>query len=76
MTAQSVKNRILELCSHFTFEYNGKECGIDPISSNSFDMWCGDDFKTVTNIDEVMNIPLFDNKSLKDIINKIEVISF
>ena len=40
--SDKIKNRINEICSHFTFEYNGKPCGIDPYSKNDFDMWCGE----------------------------------
>ena len=35
-------------------------------------LWCGDDFVTVGSIEEVMNIKLFDNKSLTDIVDNIE----
>ena len=27
------------LISHITFEYNGKDCGVDPFNNNDFDVW-------------------------------------
>lgn len=74
MTADRIKNRISQCCSHFTFEYNGKECGIDPFNEYDFDMWCGDNVKSVSNIDEVMNSLFFDGKSLNQISKDIKII--
>lgn len=76
MKAEKIKNRISEICSHFTFIYQGKDCGVDPFSHNHFDMWFGDTDKTVNNIDDVMNSPFFDGKSLSEICEDIEVIDF
>lgn len=73
MMAEKIKNRLKELCSHMTFEYNGKDCGVDPISHAEFVMWCGDKDTTVKSIDEVMAKPFFDGKSLSEI---AEVITF
>ncbi len=74
MTATEIKNRINALCSHFTFEYNGKACGIDPISHTRFEMWCGDDTFIAKSIDEVMDTSIFDGKALKDIPQNITLI--
>lgn len=71
MTAVQIKNRINELCSVVTFDYNGKSCGIDPLSNDNFDMWYGDKAKTVVSIDDVMNDKFFDGKSLTEIADKI-----
>lgn len=71
MTAVQIKNRINELCSVVTFDYNGKSCGIDPLSNDNFDMWYGDKAKTAVSIDDVMNDRFFDGKSLTEIADKI-----
>lgn len=55
-----------------TFIYNGKDCGIDPMSITEFDMWYGEDFITVNSIDKVMNTALFDGKTLLDIVDDVE----
>ncbi|MCD8055316.1 MAG: hypothetical protein LUE25_01145 [Clostridiales bacterium] len=76
MTAEMIKNRISEICSHFLFTYNGKNCGVDPFSQNDFDMWYGDDYHHADSIENVMNVPLFDGKTLTDIANKIEITEY
>lgn len=76
MTADKIKKRISEICSHFTFLYNGKSCGVDPLSPDSFDMWCDDMDINVNNIDDVMDSAFFDGKSLSEIAGKIEIIDF
>lgn len=72
MRVTEIRNHIESLCSHLTFEYNGKNCGVDPLSHNQIDMWCGDDAMTATSIDEVMESPFFNGQSLRNIANKIE----
>lgn len=77
MTVEKVKNRILEFCSHFTFEYDDKICGIDPYNFNEFDMWYGENVThTASSIDEVMNKPFFDGKSLTQIADEIKIIDW
>ena len=72
MKINEIRDRIAEIVTQITFTYNGKNCGVDPMSSTEFEMWCGDDFVTVGSIEEVMNTKLFDNKSLTDIVDNIE----
>lgn len=76
MTAERIKSRINELCTHMTFEYNGKNCGVDPISHSHFEMWCGENSEVVHSINDVMNICLFDGKSLNTIAGDIKIIDF
>jgi len=73
MTSDDIKKRLSEMVSHFTFEYDGVSCGVDPISMTNFEIWCGDEFTKVDNIDKVMNIPYFKGKSLKDIAQYITI---
>lgn len=77
ITTADIKKRIEEMCTHFTFEYNGKRCGIDPVyipkTGDTFEMWCGDEEYTAYSIDDVMNKPFFDGKPLKGIVDEIEI---
>ena len=72
MKINELKDRIAEIVTQITFTYNDKNCGVDPMSSTEFDMWCGDEFVTVGSIEEVMNTKLFDDKSLADIVDDID----
>lgn len=76
MNAKIIKSRLEEMCSHFTFKYNGTECGVDPLSANQYDVWCGENFKTFTSVDEVMNTPFFCGKALKNITSDIDIIDY
>lgn len=72
MKINEIIDRIAEIVTQITFIYNGKSCGVDPMSSTEFDMWYGDDIITVSSIEEVMNTKLFDDKSLSDIVEDVE----
>ena len=74
MTADKIRARLSEMVSHFTFDYQGVECGIDPISKAHFDVWCGNDFTSFDSLDKVMNEPYFSGQSLKDIAEDIRII--
>lgn len=67
MTSDILKNLIRTHWSHILFEYNGKECGVDPFSTTKYDVWCGDELRQVESVDEVMALTIFDGKSLNDI---------
>ena len=76
MTILELKNYLTNLIGHVTFEYNGYSCGIDPLSLNKFDIWYGNDAVTVNSIEKVMNEPLFNGKSMKDIWDDITNVDF
>lgn len=71
MKALDLKQRIESLCTHVTFEFNGKSCGIDPFSQDDFEMWCGDMVMIAKSIDEVMSVPFFDGSALTDIVDDV-----
>ncbi|MEY8428821.1 hypothetical protein AALA00_14160 [Lachnospiraceae bacterium 46-15] len=73
MKALDIKKYLDEVFSHFLFEYNGENCGVDPISRTHFDMWYGDKEMTAESIDEVMEVPFFDGLSLTEIAKNIEM---
>ncbi len=75
-TATEIHNRLLEFATAFTFDYKNKHGGVDPFNDTEFDMWYGDTLITVCSIDEVMNTPIFDGKSLTDIVDEIDIDSF
>ncbi len=76
MTDERIKARISEICSHFLFSYKGKDCGVDPFSETNFDMWCGEEYLKAKSIEAVMNTPLFDGKTLSEIANDIDIVSW
>lgn len=76
MSADKLKQIVLDVFSHVTFEYNGQNCGIDPFSLTEFDIWYGDKVETVNSIDRVMDTPIFDGKSLSEIIGDITELDY
>lgn len=72
MSKLEIKKNIESLCSHVTFEWNGKECGVDPLSTTEFEMWCGENMMIATDIEEVMSTRFFDGFSLEQIADKIK----
>ena len=57
--------------THLTFAYNGKPCGVDPLSRDHFEMWYGDSYTVARSLDEVLSIPLFGRKALAEIASHI-----
>ena len=43
MSANELRDFIASLCSHVTFDFHGKSCGVDPLALDQIDLWCGDD---------------------------------
>ena len=72
MTTKDLRSRLNSICTHVLFDYNGKECGVDPFNAKHFDMWCGNDAMEAHSIDEVMQTPFFDGKALEDIVDQLE----
>lgn len=71
MNIAEVKAYLSALTSHVTFEYNGFNCGIDPLGRNKFDMWYGKNYTMAFSIEDVMSKKFFDGKSLEEIWNDI-----
>lgn len=74
MKAVDIKNKILSLTNHFEFQYRGEDCLIDPYSAHDIYLGYKDIDKTYTDIDDLMNDPVFDGKSLNEIVGQIELI--
>ncbi len=71
MTVTQLKNELKDLAHYAIFEYKGKRCGVDPVSQKHFDMWYGENDYPAKSIDEVMEYPLFDGKTLSEIFDDI-----
>lgn len=71
MNVIELRKRIDSLCTHITFEFQGKDCGVDPFSHDNFEMWYGNKVMTAKSIDEVMTTPFFDGHPLKDIMDEM-----
>ena len=60
------------MCTHILFEYNDKNCGLDPLARDEIDMWYGECCYTAKSFDEAMDYPLFDGKSLNQIADEVK----
>lgn len=76
MKLSEIKHYITDLIGHVTFEYNGYNCGIDPFSHDSYDIWYGEESANVDSIDKVMNLKFFNGKSLSDIWDDVTEVCF
>ena len=72
MKAAELQSRIESLFSHILFRYQGRDCGIDPTSRTSIDVWYGEETRNFTSVEEVMRTPFFDGKALQDICDGID----
>ncbi len=81
MNAEKIKARINEMCTLFGFEYNGKEGNVDPCYSHSdkqynFLLFFDGEEQIVHSIEDVMNTPFIDGKTLTEVAEKIEIIEW
>lgn len=72
MNKKILQDRIDSLIKHVLFDYKGISCGVDPFSHHEYDVWYGKKCETMKSIDEVMNKPFFDGKSLSEIAPEIQ----
>ena len=71
MTVEKIKNSILKSFSVFSFKYKEKIGGIDPISDTEFILWYDNDDNVIADsIDKAIMLPVFDGKSLTELVNK------
>lgn len=62
----------------FGFVYNGKDGNVDPYylpetDTNEFLLFFDGEEQTVNNIDDVMNTPFIEGKTLNDVADQIEI---
>lgn len=73
MSIDDIK-KILEVnFAHIAFDYAGEHCGVDPLAADRFDAWCGDEDAEFESVDELVESPFFNGKTLKEICDKIEI---
>ena len=69
----AIKQNVDNMVGAVTWEYKEKKCGIDPISNDKqYDVWCGDTITAFSSVDEVMNAPFFDGKTISEIIPEMK----
>lgn len=78
MMARDIKNRIAEMVTLFGFVYNGKDGNVDPYylpktKTKEFLLFFDGEEQTVHNIDDVMNTPFIEGKTLNDVADEIEI---
>ena len=73
MRKAELKKQILSLTQDITFEYHGKSACINPWSEDKFEVGFGDIAKTYTDIEDLMNDPLYDGKTLSQICDKLNI---
>lgn len=62
----------------FGFEYNGKDGNVDPyysdkLKTDSFLLYYDGTEQTVYNLDDVMNTPFIEGKTLNEVADQIEI---
>ena len=81
MTNDKVRIIIERGWSLFGFEYNGKECHVDPYFDSKTNrqvylLYCQGEEMAVFSVDEAMNTPFFDGKPLNEIAEAIIVTEY
>lgn len=75
-----IKNRLQECATLFEFDYHGKTGNIDPYYIKEgvceYLLFFDGEETMIYNIDDVMNTPFFDGKSLAEISDEIEIDSW
>ena len=76
MNFEDFKSYLSCLTSHVLFQFHGKPCGVDPISKERYDVWCGSDSRTMDNLEQVLTTPMFDHQPLQKVFNQIQDIEY
>ena len=78
MTFAEIRARFDEFCNIFAFQYNGKNCYLDPVSR--YDKWVYEVMRdeksesiSFDDLDAVLTAPLFFGKSLAEIADDITI---
>lgn len=64
----------VEFCD-IEFSFRGKSCGVESVVTDghaTYDIWCGEELKTYDDADNLLDAPLFDGKSLRQIAEQID----
>lgn len=71
-----IRDRLLEFCNIFAFEYAGHNYGVDPFNPTFFHLCCDGTILAVDSIDAVFSTPFFDGRTLPDIFDDIDIIEW
>lgn len=78
MTVFEYKEKLLIESCDVVFSYNGKPCGVTPIydgQNTRYEAWYGQELKVYSNIDDYLNDPMYDGKSIAQLLDR-KVIEF
>ena len=70
MSTSEIRNILAECCSDMEFKRNGKDSGVLISVENSvptFEAFCGSVVKFFHSVDELINDPFFDGKSISEL---------
>jgi hypothetical protein len=74
---EAIKNTIVDCCTLFGFEYNGKDGNIDPCYKpgigDTFLLFYNGEEQSVDSLDAVFSTPFVEGHTLKEIADEIEV---
>ena len=76
MTLSKIKNALFDCGNTVSFEYNGEKSGISPNVTNgffTFDMWYGEQIKTYSDFEEMVNDHFFDEKSFSELLDEVDI---
>lgn len=76
INAEDIQSRLLEFAGLMVFVYNGLYCDIDPFNYNHFHVTCDGAEYDMSSIKQVFSFPVFNGKSLNDIVDKIEILDW
>lgn len=71
-----IRDRLAGLENHFLFSYRGRDCGVDPIAKNKYNIWFGNKHSHVDTIDAVFEVPFWGGKKITDIFEDISIIEY
>ena len=71
MTYEQIQEDVTSTQSCYTFDYNGKPCGIDPVDG-TFNLWYVEFDYNFPNMKDLFEERVFDGKNLKEIIGSIK----
>ena len=72
----TIRDYVASCASMLYFQYKGKEGQVDPYSPTEFLLWYDGNETTVHSVDDVMNTPFWDGKSLADIADDVTGITW
>lgn len=76
MNIEKLKAIISNCVNDIVFTFNDEKCGITSQVSNYipiYECWYGNNVKEFTDVDKLISDTFFEGKSLKEIINQIEI---